>query len=102
MASHATATALIPSPIADTADAGNRRRGTGLAMTKEISAGNSAAGMAFPSPGDCCGHRRAWPPGNFLGRAAWLERCGLPREPVRVREGPRIAANDDPVRASAV
>src|SRR5215813_667095 len=28
--------------------------------------------------------------------------CGLPREPVRVGEGPGVAADDDPVRSGAV
>src|SRR5262249_36992015 len=38
---------------------------------------------------------------------SWLascgsDRCGLPREPVRVGEGPGVAANDDPVRSAAL
>src|SRR5215472_4065289 len=48
-----------------------------------------------------CGDPLCWwwcscvvPPGSA--------RCGLPREPVRVGEGPGVAANDDPVRAGAV
>src|ERR1700730_9621652 len=35
----------------------------------------------------------AAPPGS--------QRCGLPREPVRVGEGPGIAANHEPVRSGA-
>ena len=35
IASHAAPTVLIPSPIADTANAGSRRRSTGLAVTGE-------------------------------------------------------------------
>ena len=49
IASHATPTALIPSPTADTAKAGSRRRSTGLAMTGETATRNSAASMTFPS-----------------------------------------------------
>jgi hypothetical protein len=39
----------IPSPIADTANTGGRRRSTGLAMTGETATRNSAASMTFPS-----------------------------------------------------
>ncbi len=49
MASQATATGLIPSPIADTANAGSRRRSTGLAMTGDRAVRRPAADMAIPS-----------------------------------------------------
>jgi hypothetical protein len=61
IASHATPTALIPSPIADTANTGSRRRSTGLAMTGETVARNSAAGMGFPSCRPTAGRRCAQP-----------------------------------------
>jgi hypothetical protein len=50
MASHATPTALIPSPTADTANAGSRRRSTGLAVTGEKADACQRRLTARPAP----------------------------------------------------